>query len=219
MDIFSIDFSSIIRLFLCFSLNIVTVWVFIHFIYGRFNSNRDFPFTYMVFNILIFFSCSVMSSMDMKMGFAFGLFAIFGILRYRTIQVPIKEMTYLLGVIVIAVINALMNKAPDLKDSGEVVTAAIISNKSLIEMAIINACILLATYLLERIYFGNKEQYIMINYEKIELIHTARKQDLFDDLNLRLGYKVTRVDIESIDLLKDMAICKVYYIPDNQVIK
>lgn len=215
MNLFQVDPSSLLRLAICFGLDMLTVGIFILVVYAKFNKNREFPFTYLVFNILIFFSCTVMSSLNIKMGFAFGLFAIFGILRYRTITVPIKEMTYLLGVIVIAVINAMMNTAPEGDDAKSLDPDMLISAKSFVEIALIDAIIIFATYLMELKWFRNGEQYRMIMYEKIELVRHDRMSELKADLENRLGLKVTDVEIESQDLLKDSSLLKVYYVPQD----
>jgi hypothetical protein len=220
MDIFQIDVQSLMRLAICFGLDVSSVFIFILLIYRRYNDNREFPFTFLVFNVLIFFSCTVMSSMSIKMGFAFGLFAIFGILRYRTTTVPIKEMTYLLGVIVIAVVNAMMNAVPD-GNEGEAAKAlvqngALISSKPLVEMIITNAGILLFTLAMEMMWFRNREQLRLIHYERIELTREDQIEALKADLYDRLGLVVTRVEIESMDLLKDSAYLKVYYIPQRR---
>jgi Domain of unknown function (DUF4956) len=215
MDIFQIDTTALGRLMLCFGLDLISIIVFVVFVYAKFNKNREFPFTYLVFNILIFFSCTVMSSLNIKMGFAFGLFAIFGILRYRTITVPIKEMTYLLGVIVLAVINAMLNTLPEVTEGKTVVTDTMVTGNNFFIIALIDTIIIFSTWLMEMVWFRHHEQYRMVMYEKIELVRHDQMDALKADLKDRLGLEVTDIEIESMDLLRDSSLLKVFYIPNK----
>ena len=101
------EFSNLI---IRFVFNIFIAFIIIKLIYDRKQSNNDFVFTYFIFNTLIFFFAFLLSNIEINIGFAFGMFAVFAILRYRTDPIPIKEMTYLFLVIGISVINALANK-------------------------------------------------------------------------------------------------------------
>jgi hypothetical protein len=113
MEIFGIpllDVEDFTELVFRFSINFIVAFVVIRMLYYPSAKRKDYLFTYFIFNMLIFFVSFLMSSVKLQLGFAFGLFAVFGILRYRTEPLPIKEMTYLFIVISIAVINALANK-------------------------------------------------------------------------------------------------------------
>ena len=182
-----------------FSINTVVLFVLIRLIYYPIHRKKDYLFTYFLFNILIFFLCVLLNNVKLSIGFAFGLFAIFGILRYRTEQISIKDMTYLLAVIAVAVVNALFGK-----------------KVSLVELLFTNAMILLVAYALEHLWLTRHEAMRQIIYERIELIKPENRRQLFDDLHTRLGVKVSRVEVGRIDLLRDTAQLRVFYYEDEQ---
>ena len=130
----------------------------------------------------------------MQMGFALGLFAVFGILRYRTEAIPIRQMTYLFIVIGISMINALSNKSI-----------------SIFEVLFTNGLIALITYLIDRLWFQTIEEKKSIVYEKIELIKPENKQELIQDLKERTGLPIHEVKVDKIDFLRDTAAVTIYY--------
>jgi hypothetical protein len=130
----------------------------------------------------------------MEMGFALGLFAVFGILRYRTEAIPIRQMTYLFIVIGISMINALSNKSV-----------------SIFEVLFTNGLITLITYLIDRLWFQTIEEKKSIVYEKIELIKPENKQELIKDLKERTGLPIHEVKVDKIDFLRDTAAVTIYY--------
>ena len=130
----------------------------------------------------------------MQMGFALGLFAVFGILRYRTEAIPIRQMTYLFIVIGISMINALSNKSI-----------------SIFEVLFTNGLIALITYLIDRLWFQTFEEKKSIVYEKIELIKPENKQELIKDLKERTGLPIHEVKVDKIDFLRDTAAVTIYY--------
>ena len=130
----------------------------------------------------------------MEMGFALGLFAVFGILRYRTEAIPIRQMTYLFIVIGISMINALSNKSV-----------------SIFEVLFTNGLITLITYLIDRLWFQTIEEKKNIVYEKIELIKPENTQELIEDLKERTGLPIHEVKVEKIDFLRDTAAVTIYY--------
>jgi hypothetical protein len=133
------------------------------------------------------------------MGFALGLFAIFGIIRYRTRQVPIKEMTYLFLVIGISVINALSNK-----------------KVSYAELIFTNLIVIALAFVLEKIWLIRHETSKIVNYEKINLIKPEMHKELIEDLQERTGIKkINRVEIGRIDFLRDTARVKIFYFDDG----
>jgi hypothetical protein len=129
-----------------------------------------------------------------EIGFALGLFAIFGMLRYRTQQIPIREMTYLFLVIGVSVINSLANR-----------------RVSYAELLLTNAAIILVTYLLEKVFLLKTESKKLVFYEKIELIKPEMRAELIADLEERTGLTIHRVDIERIDYLRDAARIYIFY--------
>jgi hypothetical protein len=195
-DLYHSDF---LELLFKFALNLGVVYVLIRRIYYPIHRKKDFLFTYFLFNILIFFLCGLLNSVKLSTGFAFGLFAIFSILRYRTEQISIKDMTYLLAVIAVAVMNALFGK-----------------KVSLIELLFTNALILVAAYVLEHLWLTRHEAMRQLIYERIDLIKPERREQLYADLHERLGVKVSRVEIGRIDLLRDTVQLRVFYYDDEQ---
>ena len=182
-----------------FSIDLAVVYILIRLIYYPIHRKKDFLFTYFLFNVLIFFLCGLLNSVKLSTGFAFGLFAIFSILRYRTEQISIKDMTYLLAVIAVAVVNALFGK-----------------KVSLLELLFTNVLILTTTYVLEHLWLTRHEAMRQVIYERIELIKPENRQQLHDDLHQRLGVKVSRVEIGRIDLLRDTVQLRVFYYDDEQ---
>jgi len=182
-----------------FGINSLVLFVLIRVIYYPIHRKKDYLFTYFLFNTLIFFLCVLLNSVKLSIGFAFGLFAIFGVLRYRTEQISIKDMTYLFAVISIAVINALASK-----------------KVSLAELVFTDGMILAMTYALEHLWLTRHEAVKQLIYERIDLIKPQNRALLFDDLHQRLGVKVSRVEIGKIDLLKDTAQMRVFYYEDEQ---
>jgi len=179
-------------------LNIAVTIVVVN-LYYKFSKNKDFFFTFIAFNSLIFFMVSIMSKVDIGVGFGFGLFAMFSILRYRTEAIGIKEMTYLFVVITIGVINALT-----------------IAAFSYIELISINLIIMLLTYWLERLMVRQTLTSYDIVYEKIENITPARRDILYNDLAKRTGLEIDSLKIKNIDFLRDVANIKIMYDTDKQ---
>ena len=180
------------------SINFFVAFIIIRLIYYPVHNRKDYLFTYFIFNLLIFFVSYLLSGVKLQLGFAFGLFAIFGILRYRTEQLAIKEMTYLFVVIAIAIINALANK-----------------KISYSELLFTNFAIIAVTYLLEKRWLLRHETSKTITYEKIDLIKPENQQQLIDDLTERTGLKINRVQVGRIDFLRDTARVRIFYFEDE----
>ena len=157
------------------------------------------PFTYLLISVTVFFLCFLLENVKLELGFALGLFAIFGIIRYRTDPIPIKEMTYLFIVIGISVMNALVNKK--------------ISHA---EVLFTNVMFIAITYGLEKIWLLKHESRKNITFEKIELILPERKEELLADLKERTGLNITRVEIRNVDFLRDTANLRIFYFEDEQ---
>ena len=200
MELYGIDFFDLedfSKLLFKFGINFIFLIIIVRLIYYRVKDDKDYVFTYIMFNILTFFICFLLRKVPMQMGFALGLFAVFGILRYRTEAIPIRQMTYLFIVIGISMINALSNKSI-----------------SIFEVLFTNALITLITYLIDRLWFQTIEEKKNIVYEKIELIKPEKKKELIKDLKERTGLPIHEVKIEKIDFLKDTAAVTIYYNQD-----
>jgi hypothetical protein len=197
MELYGIDFFDLedfSKLLFKFGINFIFLIIIVRLIYYRVKDDKDYVFTYIMFNILTFFICFLLRKVPMEMGFALGLFAVFGILRYRTEAIPIRQMTYLFIVIGISMINALSNKSV-----------------SIFEVLFTNGLITLITYLIDRLWFQTIEEKKNIVYEKIELIKPENKQELIEDLKERTGLPIHEVKVEKIDFLRDTAAVTIYY--------
>lgn len=189
-----IDVDSFVELLARFLLNLTVVFIAVRVLYYRARKRKDYFFTFILISTVIFLLCFLLENVKLELGFALGLFAIFGIIRYRTRQIPIKEMTYLFLVIGISVINALSNK-----------------KVSYAELLFTNMAILAVTYLLERVLLLRHESRKVVNYEKIELIKPENRTLLMADLEDRTGLKINRVEIGKLDFLRDTARISIYY--------
>jgi len=192
-----IDFDDFFEMLIRFSINFSVAAILIRGIYYPIHKRKDYLFTYFLFNILIFFVCILLNGVKLKLGFAFGLFAIFGILRYRTEQLPIKEMTYLFMIIAIAIVNSLSDK-----------------KVSIAELLFVNGAIVTATFLLEKVFLLKHESRKSIEYEKIDLIKPENHAELLADLKERTGLNIHRVQIGRVNFLKDTAMLKIFYYED-----
>jgi hypothetical protein len=181
------------------AVHMLFVVLLVRGIYYPIAKRKDFLFTYLLFSLTIFLMCFMLESVKLQMGFALGLFAVFGIIRYRTDAIPIKEMTYLFVVIGMSVMNALINK-----------------KISLVELSFANLVIIGATYGLEKVWLLRHEAQKIIVYENIDLIKVGREEEMIADIELRTGIKVNRFEIGKIDFLRDTALIKIYFFEDEQ---
>jgi hypothetical protein len=191
IKLFDADFY---ELLLRLILNLAVAYSIIHYIYQPTRKDSEYLFTFMIFNPLIFFVCHLFSKVDLSIGFAFGLFAVFSILRYRTTQIQVKEMTYMFIVISVAVINALATK-----------------KVSYAELMFTNAFIIMITFLLERYTSGSGVNMQIIKYEVIENIMPENHKLLIADLEKRIGKKVIRFEIIEADYIRDSARLRVFH--------
>ncbi len=189
-----LEFNDIANILIRFILNLLVITILIRGVYYNYRKDTEYVFTFFLFNVLIFFICFLMMKIEISMAFGLGLFAIFGILRYRTDTIPIKEMTYLFTAIALALINAV---APL---TGEVL--------------FMNVAIVLFIYIMEKLWFSNKEQYKIFTYEKIDLIRDGKKDQILSDLKSRSQLNITRYEIKNMNFLNDSADLKVYFTPD-----
>lgn len=180
-------------------IDIVTVFILVRLIYYPLYKQREFFFMFVIFNIIIFFISFLLNKVDLSMGAAFGLFAVFSMLRYRTESISIKDMTYLFLCIAIGLVTA-VTKIKDTPDTQEYIF-----------LIGLNLTILLITYLLENNKIVKKETTKLIIYENIELIQSHKREELLTDIRTRTGLNVHRIAIQRINFLKDSALIKIYY--------
>jgi hypothetical protein len=182
------------ELVLRFFLNLVVIVVIVRYLYYTAARRKDYLFSYIMISAVIFLLCFLLNNVKLQIGFALGLFAIFGIIRYRTDSISIKEMTFLFIVIGVSVINALANK-----------------KISYAELFFTNLIIVGLVWLMERIWLVNKEGKKIIEYEKIELVKPEREAELLADIRERTGLDVTRMEIGKIDFLRDTARIRIFF--------
>jgi hypothetical protein len=175
-------------------IDLIAIIILVGFIYYPKHKNKDFIFNFVLFNIVNFMICSLLGAVKIKVGFAFGLFAMFSIIRYRTIAISIKDMGYFFVCVALGMINSLASL-----EEGYWI------------LIICNAVVLLFTFLLERLDFLTNENSKDIIYDKVALIKPDLRNELLEDLSERTGLSIHKVDIISIDYLKDVAIIKAYY--------
>ena len=194
-DVTFFDATRLLELIVRFTFDLIVTLVIVRLIYFSKNKRKDYLFTYILIGLTVFLLCILLDSVDLQLGFALGLFAIFGIIRYRTNPIPIKEMTYLFIIIGISVINALSNESI-----------------SYAELIFTNLAIIGATWMLERVFLLEHEATKTIVYEKIDLIKPENYKGLLKDLEERTGLKINRVDIGEINFLRDTAMVKIFYL-------
>lgn len=179
-----------------FAFNFVVCWVIIHFLYYKKSNRKDYYFTFMMFAVVIFLIISLMDNMKMNIAYALGLFAIFGMIRYRTETIQIREMTYLFVVMGLSIIN------------GQALTT------SYTELVVVNLLVILAMLVFENVGFRHTNCKIIL-YDRIELIKSGCEEELKADLVERTGLNIQKVEVGHIDFLRDVAYVKVYYVPVN----
>lgn len=177
-----------IRLF----IDLISVFVLIRLIFYKNYKKADQYLTFFAFNLVIFLITYLLNKVEMSMGAAFGLFAVFSMLRYRTESISTKDMTYLFLVIAIGLLSAISKGGWD-------------------ELALLNSIILIATFLLESNWLIKKEFTKNIVYDNINLITPEKRTELLADLKKRTGFNVHRVEIQEIDFLKDATRMTIYF--------
>lgn len=185
---------AMIELILRLTLDISLMTILIFGVYrSKVEDSHGYVFTFFIFNIVIFFICFLLSALELSIGFGFGLFALFSILRYRTVSINIREMSFLFVVISLAIINSL----PYTKISW-------------FELLFIDGALVGGVTLLHHLVFRNSMDSMLVKYEKIELIKPERKQELLEDLKKRTGMEINHVRVEHINFMTDTADLRIY---------
>lgn len=183
-----------------YAFNLIVTFILIRTFYYARHKNKDFVFTFFLFNSVLFLICFLLSSTKIELGFSFGLFAIFSIFRYRTVTVPVREMGYFFLTVTVGIINALAN----LSDT-------------LILLIICNIIILLLTYILDSHLGLEHESYEEINYDRMDLIQPEKRNEMLQNLRERTGLSIHRVKFQKIDLCKNVVnIHAFYYSQENE---
>lgn len=176
-----------------FLLNLGFVWAIVHFFYYPKSHRRDYYFTFLLLSVSIFMLIYLMDGSKMEIGAALGLFAVFGIIRYRTESVPIREMTYLFFLVALSVLNGTTSKL------------------SFVEHLAADFIFLATVWLCECVLLRQREGVKLVRYDNISLITPDKEEELKDDLRRRLGVEVTGVEVGAVDFLTDMAMLRVHY--------
>jgi hypothetical protein len=191
--------SDFYNLIIKFGFNLVFLTIIIRFLYYSKTKRKDYLFTYYLIGTITFFLCFGLKKFGIDTGMGLGLFAIFGIIRYRTDAIEIKEMTYLFLIIGVSVVNALIN-----------------GSMSVGEVLLINVSVVVITYVLEFMWLMKHETRKTITYERIDLILPEKYEEMKADLQARTGLNINRFDIGKIDFLNDTALVRIYYFADEQ---
>ena len=185
-----------------FGINMLFIIIIVRFIYYPRHRNKDFLFTFFLFNTVNFIICFLLSDTKLKTGFAFGLFAIFSIIRYRTVTVPIREMGYFFVAVTVGLINSL---------------AILEDTQTAVILLLSNTVIIALILLLDRQLSLDHENYKEINYERIDLIKPELRGEMIEDIKKRTGLPIHRVELIKVDFLRDVArIHAFYYSKDNE---
>ncbi len=188
-----LDLDGLVEMLVRFAMNFVMVGTIVRFLYYPKSRRRDYLFTFMLMSVSIFMLIYLMEGAKLKIGAALGLFAIFGIIRYRTEAVPIREMTYLFFVVALSVINGMATKL------------------SLAELFVANGLFIGISWLFESNKMVKHVCSKFIRYDNVNLIMPEKRGELIADLERRTGLKIERVEVGSVDFLKDSALVRIYY--------
>lgn len=191
------DMQSVVSLLIRFGFNMLVIYIIVRGLYFSASRRKDYMFSYVLISGVVFLLCFLLDTVGIGVGFALGLFAIFGIIRYRTNPIPIKEMSYLFVVIGISVINGLAT-----------------SDVSYAELVFTNIALILMIYLLEKDWGTRKEFSKSVRYGKIDMIRPEKRDELISELNEKTGLDITRIEIGRINLIRNRVTIKVYYLED-----
>lgn len=180
--------------------NSLIAFVILHYIYKEYNKKRSFIFNLFIFNLIIFGLSTVLTRIDLSVGSGFGLFAIFTMMRYRSEQINMKDMAYLLIMIGLGFINSAGHDVIGYE-----------------EILFLNLVVVGVVYSLERTYFGRRRNNQKIKYDKIELLKPKYNHLLYRDLSLRLGKDILEVKTVNVNFIEGFATLKVYYGNDHQL--
>ena len=181
-----------------FFTNLVVLFILVRVIYYKYSKKEEYLFSFFLMGIIIFLLVSLLETVDIQLGMALGLFAVFAILRFRTVNYSVKDMTYIFTVIGISVINSQANIPPPL-----------------VGAIVVNSIILLAAYFLEVFLQKRAHISILIIYNNLELLKPGFKKDLIRDLSAQTGQKVEKVIIRKMDIIKRNAELEIYFMDKN----
>ena len=186
--------NSIWNLLIRFFINLIVLFILVRLIYYKYSRKEEYLFSYFLMGIMIFLICAILGTLDLKVGTALGLFAIFAIIRFRTVQYSVKDITYVFIIIGISVINSQANIPPPILGA-----------------VVINVSILLITIILEMFLQKKSLNKLRITYNNLELLKPGRKIELMADLSLHTGQTIEKVLIREINIGRCNAELDVYF--------
>jgi hypothetical protein len=186
--------NTLLSIMIRFSFNLVVLVILIRFIYYKFTKKAEYLFSFILMGIIIFLLCSLLMTVDIHLGMALGLFAIFAILRFRTVNYTTKDMTYIFTVIGVSVINSQANIPPPLAGA-----------------LIVNSIIIIAAFLLELFLRKHSQTSVLIVFHKLELLNPVARKELLKELNDQTGLNIENVKIRKIDIGKGLAELQAYF--------
>ncbi len=192
-----IQTGDLVELLVHFGINMLFCWIIIRWLYYPKSQKREYYFTFMMISVSIFLLIYLLGSVKIKIGFALGLFAIFGIIRYRTESMGVREMTYLFVVIAVSVINALA------------------VSLSYAELVAVDLLFILCIKFSENAFWLKNISEKLVLYDRVDLLLPEKHEELIDDLKQRLGLPICRVEIGAVDFIRDSAMIKVFYYSDQ----
>ncbi|MGB2134417.1 MAG: DUF4956 domain-containing protein [Flavobacteriales bacterium] len=190
---------NVLNLIIPFAGNLVSCLVLVLGIYHVISKRRDYVFSFILVSSAVYLLCNLLMAVEIDLAFALGLFAIFGIIRYRTDAIPIREMTYLFIVIALSVLNALAPAA-----TGWIAVGAA------------NVAVWIITFILDRLWAIRHLATKVVIYDRVDLLAEGRREELIRDLEQRTGVNIIRIEIGKVDLLRDTAVIKVHFDGDAQ---
>jgi hypothetical protein len=196
-----LQLENFVQMAIRFVFNLVAISLVV-VLYARISRKKEFYFSYFAISVAVFLLVYLLENVKLELGFALGLFAIFGIIRYRTNAIPPKEMTYLFVIIAVSVINALSKYYI-----------------GYLELSLINLLLVATLWVLEKALMLKQEDSLTVVYEIIENLHKEKENDLLNDLEKRTGIAIKRYQIEKIDFLKDVAIIRIIFDVKGQTSK
>jgi len=186
--------NSLWNLLIRFFMNLGVLFILVGLIYYKFSKKEEFLFSYILMGVMIFLICAILGSIDLQMGLALGLFAIFAIIRFRTVQYSVKDITYVFLIIGVSVINSQANIQPPILGA-----------------VIINTSILLLTYFLELFLLKKSMNSLSVIYNKTELLKPEKRRELLKDLSRHTGQNVEKVTIQRVNVKKGNALLEVFF--------
>ncbi|MDW3190749.1 MAG: DUF4956 domain-containing protein [Cytophagales bacterium] len=185
----------VLKMLVLFLMNLISISVIIRLLYYKTTRNTEYLFTYYMVSIVLFFLCFTLGKFTLDVGMALGLFAIFGIIRYRTQTIEIREMTYLFVVIGVSVINALVN-----------------DQMSFLEILLVNISIIVSIMVIEKTVLSKgRSSERNIVYDELENVKPENYEKLLLDLREKTGLQISRVSVQKVDLTNNVATLTLYY--------